>query len=213
MLLLPEHFTNQLLLEPESGMGFQLVKVRSKAADWMSGIVYNADLFLENTQRWSRGIGANYKQLLFDARNSRDEILQIQTIRPAAVREMASNTKGQEAKDAPVTPTRAGDTFIRFSAYENDRRVTSDRRLLPGTYATTEADASNVLTGRDAVERYALPNPEPASHRFESKPHVNTAVQRGVVAPANGHRGGGIEVIFPNGTQPYTTLRLSKIPD
>ena len=30
------------------------------------------------------------------------------------------------------------EVYYRFSAYENDRRITDDKRLLPGTYATTK---------------------------------------------------------------------------
>jgi len=41
---------------------------------------------------------------------------------------------------------------------------------LPGSYATTEADAKNVKTGKEAVARYALPNPDPASYVYTIKP-------------------------------------------
>ena len=101
----------------------------------------------------------------------------------------------------------------KFSAYENDRRVTSDKRLLPGSYATTEEDSKNVKTGKDAVARYALPNPEPASYRLTIKPNKDTDIQCGTVERANGQPGGGIEVIFTIGTQPNTVTGPDKIPD
>lgn len=85
--------------------------------------------------------------------------------------------------------------------------------LLPGTYATTEADARNVKSGTDAVARYALPNPAPASCRFTITPRKDTPVQYGVVQPAHGQPGGGIEVIFTTGTQPRTVTGPDKIPD
>ena len=34
-----------------------------------------------------------------------------------------------------------------------------------------------------------------------------------LVEPAFGHRGGGVEVIFPDGTQPGTVTGPAKIPD
>ena len=105
-------------------------------------------------------------------------------------------------QDASVT--KEGDVFYRFSAFENDRRVTPEKRLLPGTYATTKEDGDKVKTGKEAVERYALPNPGPASYRFTIKPKKDTKLKGGIVQPANGHHGGGVEVIFTEGTQKDT---------
>src|SRR6266700_7231504 len=39
-----------------------------------------------------------------------------------------------------------------------------------------------------------------------------TDIQRGIVEPAFGQPGGGVEVIFTNGTQPKTVTRPMKIP-
>jgi hypothetical protein len=103
--------------------------------------------------------------------------------------------------------------FKRFSAYPNDRRVASDGSLLSGTYATTEQDAKNVKTGKDAVARYALPDPAPASNVITVRPNKDTDIQRGIVEPAFGQPGGGVEVIFTNGTQPKTVTGPIKIPD
>jgi hypothetical protein len=85
--------------------------------------------------------------------------------------------------------------------------------LLPGSYATTEQDAKNVKTGKDAVARYALPNPDPASHRFTIQPHKDTEIQYGTVEPAYDQPGGGVEVIFTTGTQVKTVTGPEKIPD
>jgi hypothetical protein len=96
----------------------------------------------------------------------------------------------------------------------NDRRVTADKGLLPGTYATTEADGKNIKTGKDAVARYALPNSDPASYVYTIWPKKETEIQRGTVEPTNGQPGGGVEVIFTNGTTAATvTLPPDKIPD
>ena len=103
--------------------------------------------------------------------------------------------------------------FKRFSAYENDHRITSDGGLLPGTYATTEEDAKIVRTGKEAVARYALPNPKPASNVWTIKPRKDTFIQFGIVEPAYGQPGGGVEVLFKDDTHAGTVTGPDKIPD
>jgi hypothetical protein len=104
------------------------------------------------------------------------------------------------------------ENFKRFSAYANDRRVTANGGLVPGTYATTEEDAKDVKTGRDAVKRYALPNPAPAVHVFTIYPPPGTSLQRGVAQSAYGQPGGGVEVIFVNGSPDNTVTGPAQIP-
>lgn len=74
--------------------------------------------------------------------------------------------------------TKDDEKFYRCSAFKNDRRVTPDNGLLPDSYATTEADGDLVKTGTEAVERYALPNDDPASYRFTINPLKDTAIRR-----------------------------------
>ncbi len=102
---------------------------------------------------------------------------------------------------------------MRFTAYRNDRRITTDKGLLPGTYATTEADSRNVRTGTEAVERYALPDPKPAIYRFRIDPREDTVNREGTVQPAFGHEGGGVEVIFDNGTDKNTVSGPAVLPE
>jgi hypothetical protein len=90
--------------------------------------------------------------------------------------------------------------------------VTAKGGLVPGTYATTEEDAKHVKTGRDAVKRYALPNPAPAVHVFTIAPPVKTKLKRGVAQPAYGQPGGGVEVIFVNGSPDNTVTGPAQIP-
>jgi hypothetical protein len=56
-------------------------------------------------------------------------------------------------------------------------------------------------------------NDKPASNVFTIKPHKDTVIQRGIVEPAYGQPGGGVEVIFTDGTQPGTVTGPEKIPD
>ncbi len=110
--------------------------------------------------------------------------------------------------------TKDDERFYRFSAFRNDRRITATNGLLPGSYGTTEADGDQVKTGAEAVERYALPSADPASYRFVIKPLKDTAIKKGIVQPANNHEGGGVEVIFSEGTTKDTvTQPPAKLPD
>ena len=218
MLRLNPSETENLLAEPETGMGYQIVEaiVDSKKEQ---GIAYNAELlFLSNESR-NRLRSDPYTTVLESAQSSGSRIKHLRVL----LRETATHRSSRSwdtaeknpgpAKDAPIEKTKSGEVFKRFSAYENDRRRRSDGSWRAGTYATTEEDAKNVKTGKDAVARYALPNPAPASYVFTGSPHKDTDIQKGIAAAANGQPGGGVEVIFTNGTQPGTVTEAAKIPD
>ena len=132
----------------------------------------------------------------------------------AESRQMEFTANAAAAENAPVTLTMAGEIFKRFSAYANDRRVTKGMGLTAGTFATTKEDAdANVKTGTDAVARYALPNPKPASNVFTISPAQDTDLKRGTTQPANNQPGGGVEVIFVNGLPDQTVTGPTTIPD
>jgi hypothetical protein len=218
MLKLSYSLTAHLLTQPESGMGYQVVEATLTDDRIKRGVVYNAELLLfEEYPQFT-----SFAQLMKTARTSAGEIKSLRvvpqspTMRLAATVRESSAVYGQgdrPAKDAPPAMTKAGEVFKRFSAYENDRRIRPDGSLLPGTYATTEEDAKNVNTGKQAVARYALPNPEPASNVFTVRPQKDTTVQVGIVQPAYDQPGGGVEVLFTEGTQPRTVTGPEKIPD
>jgi hypothetical protein len=221
MLRLDSTLTAELLLQPESGMGYQLVEATAFNGRIQRGVAYNAELLLfeEEPRRMFRTTA--FAQLLNEAKSS-TEIKSVRVVTHMAstssafaFRETATSyvRKAPPAKDAPIEKTKEKEVFKRFTAYENDRRIKPDGSLLPGTYATTEEDAKNVRTGKEAVARYALPNPKPASNVFTIKPHKDTLIQRGIVEPANDQPGGGVEVIFTDGTQPGTVTGPEKIPD
>ncbi|MGE3344150.1 MAG: hypothetical protein AB7L71_12025 [Vicinamibacterales bacterium] len=222
MLKLTDAQTRSLLTQPETGMGYQEVEATLRNNQTEKGIVYNGELiFLGNESRSVLKL-ASYPAVLKLASNATDEIRSLRVLRmreglkALSTREASGTIKKSAgpAKDAPTEKTKADEVFKRFSAYENDRRITAEKGLLPGSYATTEDDAKNVKTGKEAVARYALANPEPASYVFTIKPTKDTDIQRGTVEPANGQPGGGAEVIFTNGTTTNTvTLPPVKLPD
>lgn len=211
----------QLLKQPESGMGYQIVKAVTSDYDIKRGIAYNAELLLFEEEPRTM-LRASYRSLLDEAKISTGEIRSLYVVTDVAstssayvLRETSTRheRKAGPAKDAPEEKTEENEVFKRFSAYEKDNRVTSDGKLLPGTYATTEEDAKNAPTGKAAVARYALPNPKPASNVFTIKPLKDTVIQYGIVEPANDQPGGGVEVIFKEGTHAGTVTGPKKIPD
>jgi hypothetical protein len=223
MLRLTEAQIRSLLAQPETGMGYQEVEATLRNNQVEKGIVYNAELMFEGIEARNILKLSSYPTVLRAARSAGDEIKSLRVIRTreglkslSATREASGAVKKSAgpAKDAPVEKTKAEEVFKRFSAYANDRRVRADSSLEPGSFATTEEDGKNVKTGKEAVARYALANPEPASYVYTIKPKKETEVQRGVVEPANGQLGGGVEVIFATGTTTNTvTLPPSKIDD
>ena len=129
-------------------------------------------------------------------------------------RTLALNASMAAAEAAPITLTVLDEIFRRFSAYANDKRVTTAKGLTPGTFATTKEDAdANVKTGTDAVARYALPNTKPASNVFTITPAKDTELKRGTAQPANNQPGGGVEVVFVNGLPDGTVAGPITIPD
>ena len=222
MLKLAYNLSAELLAQPESGMGYQIVEAVTYGNAVRRGVVYNAELLLFEEEPRLMLKTTPFARLLSEAKNSIAEIKSLHVVTHTAstssafaLKETATSygRKAPPAKYALIEKTKEKEVFKRFTAYENDRRIKPDRSLLPGTYATTEEDAKNVRTGKEAVARYALPNPKPASNVFTIKPYKDTLIQRGMVEPANDQPGGGVEVIFTLGTQPGTVTGPDKIPD
>lgn len=210
-----------LLRQPESGMGYQVVDAVTTLGTVRRGVAYNAELFLLDSER------ENDRRVLSLSRNLSEAVdkassatgmfrsLTVVSDPRMTVLSKAEATKSTGgANDAPVDKTVQDEKFYRFSAFAKDSRVQPDNSLSDGSYATPEADGNTVKTGAEAVERYALPNPDPASYRFKVSPLKDTKVQRGIVQPANGQKGGGAEVIFTVGTTKDTVAQPpTKLPD
>lgn len=213
--------TEILLRQPETGMGWQLVEVvtPSGAADTVR--VLNAEFLssgvTSNLARESRSLEprAPIRAALIEGRaNTKVRALtRSQAVERGLLLERKYGQRGQPASEADPELSKLDEEFRRFSAFENDRRIAGDGSLLAGTYATTAVDAYlHIRTGMDAVRRYALPNPDPAVHRFWLRPHVQLKVQRGIAQPAYEQPGGGAEVIFVNGAPSRTSYKQDTIP-
>ncbi len=215
-----ESWTRALIHEPETGMGYQVVEVPlGKYAE--HAIVLNGRQALETNETPSRfREGASkirqehaHLVLISEFKETRINVLsRREAIAKGLIEGRAYKAGRGAATEAAAEQSKENEEFRRFSAFPDDIRILADGSVTPGTYVTTAADAAHVATGKEAVERYALPNPDPATHRFYLKPPAPIQVRRGTVQPANGRQGGGDEVIFDNGAPPKTRYKQDQIP-
>ena len=229
MIIVSNDVQSLLARRPEYGMGYQKVMATLDNGVHENGVIINSQVFMNDVERASQKIFDEWGHILEEARKSTRSVVEVQLIRRPAetlhgVRRIAINARKailQEslaaagpAKNAPVTMTAEGEIFKRFSAYKNDRRVTASKGLTAGTFATTKEDAdAHIKTGTDAVRRYALESKTPASNVFTIGPPKETHLQRGIVEPAHSEPGGGVEVIFVNGSPDGTVTGPEVIPD
>ncbi len=208
-----------LLSQPESGMGYQFVEILTETSRRLVAVAYYAELVLplddSNLQAQFESYAAGFA-VSGDGTGLREISVRSRDLSSptCSVAEGAGiyGSWAGPAVNGPRIHTKLGDVYKRFSAFPNDRRIRPDKSLLPGTYATTAEDARHVHTGKDAVARYALPNPIPAVHVFTITPQPATPAQIGVVEPANAQPGGGVEVIFTAGTTAGTVSEPVSIP-
>lgn len=219
MYQLSQEETRSLLRQPESGMGYQIVDAQTTDYRTKRGVVLNAELLKLDEEAQSDSIvllTKSHAQALRTASSSYGKFRALTVVRDPRTTVLSKREAkaGGGADEGVDEKTKEDEVFYRFSAFANDNRVTPEKGLLPNTYATTKDDGDKVKTGKEAVERYALPNDDPASYRFTVKPKKDTKLKKGIVQPANGHLGGGIEVIFTDGTDKDTvTVPPTKLPD
>ena len=93
-------------------------------------------------------------------------------------------------------------------AFRNDKRIDFEKKKLKkGSYTTTQSDYGVCVEYHDdPVDRYALPNDDSIKWAFYIRPEKIDGLQRGIVQPAFGHEGGGIEAFFENGTSDGTFI-------
>lgn len=213
--------TEQLLSQAETGMGWQLVEFRLGTAHRWHTPIINAQVAFERAGRVHvvREASDVEKRRLEMELTEPSADLQIRVLSPRDAFEArlldtrAYVTGAGPASGALVEESESSERFFRFSAFKNDLRVRVDGSVRPGTYVTTHVDGmAHVKTGMDAVRRYALPNPDPAVHRFYLRPPDSINVRRGTVQPAHGQPGGGDEVIFEDGAPARTKYKQDEIP-
>lgn len=208
---------NELISQPETGMGYQFVEATMSTYSSVKGVVLNAEVFIPES-KIEKIMGRRFRtySAVLNEAEQPGYIRSLKVIHKGALhlgesKYFAKSTQAP-ASEAAISLTEKDEIFKRFSPYRNDHRVTDEGGLVPGTYSTTEEDARNVKTGAEATLRYALPSDEPAIYIFTIQPPEKTAVRIGVVQSANGKPGGGVEVLFDNGSPKKTVTGPDTIP-
>jgi hypothetical protein len=214
--------TAKFLSLPETGMGYQLVEANIYGLIGRKKyLVYNGELVVDwdtNFDFYRRRIIAEgfsnlvrtSQYLNFDTATislaSKELLIERRVFSESERRTKNRYSGGSGAKDNPEIKTNGKETFVRLSAYENDKRIDFiKKRLLDGSYATTEGDYLDCVKFDDEpIDRYALPNDEKVKWAFYILPSNIDTVQVGIAQPAFGHYGGGIEAFFKNGTNEGT---------
>jgi hypothetical protein len=207
---------DELRQQPETGMGWQLVEVRRRYETVATEAVVRTPGATGDRVR--EGFAVNQVRRAEELLESGSSLAALRVLtRAQAVTEGViprsfAILAQSPAADAPTEWSDTGERFLRFSAFARDHRILPDGSVTAGTYVTTYADGLKVTTGSQAVARYALPNPDPAVHRFHLRPPEEILVRRGIVQPAFGQPGGGVEVIFENGAPARTLYHYDTIP-
>ena len=213
--------SNRLLSLPETGMGYQIIEGQLTGSySTKRYVVYNSDLIVDfdnDFQRFKQQIiSRGYSTILNESNLLNIKTDSIRLVSRSYLYERRylteskkskkRNSGGKGATDNPKEYADGKEIFVRISAYEDDKRIDfAKKKLKDGTYTTTLYDYLDCLNTEDEpIDRYALPNDEKIKWAFYIQPKSIDRLQRGIVQPAFGHDGGGIEAYFENGTTENT---------
>lgn len=212
----------KLLSLPETGMGYQVIEARRYDKSFKERyLVYNCELIIEYDDRFAefrRKIKTEgYKNvlnkadyLIIDTNTislvARREITGISALTERERKEKGRHSDGKGAIDSPEEYADGKELFTRLSPFEDDIRIDfKNKKLRRGTFTTTYLDYQTCLKyDDDPIDRYALPSDEKIKWAFFIQPKKTDTLQRGIVQPAFGHDGGGIEAYFEKGTSNNT---------
>jgi hypothetical protein len=206
---------NQLLHEPETGMGYQVVQARQQGSYVEEKfLVLNSEIVIE-----INGYEADHvRNIINEGINAFKPKAKLITLSSMTllnenqyrnIVNESKNNKESGATDNPIENANGVEVFVRLSAFDDDKRVDKINKCLrPGSYTTTLQDYTDCkTTNDDPVERYALPNNDKIKWAFHIQPKQTDTLQRGTVQPANDKRGGGKEVYFDKGTATGTFIK------
>lgn len=211
---------------PETGMGYQIISAaREERSSKEYFVAYNGQMTVDLDEKFitirEHAVARLKTHYFNDLKNLRLDINSIETVSKAdfnknhALLERAAmaqykqyESHGRGATDSVHEHADGESVFVRLSAYEDDIRIdTINQRLMEGSYTTTHSDYTDcVRINDDPVDRYALPSTMKPEWAFYIRPRQGDLFQKGIVQPAFGHRGGGEEAFFKNGTSNNTLL-------
>ncbi len=215
---LSETNVNQLKTLPESGMGYQLVETTGSEYTTKVLAVFNGKYGIElRSLKYSQLLkvvsGNDFLVAFEKGKEIQTNIIGIynQKKQLSSLQELDHSSK-KGAKEQQVENANGDELFVRLSAFEDDIRIDKiGKRLLPGSYTTSAADALKCKTLKDnPVERYALPTDLIRAWAFYIEPKPTDKLQRGWVQPDFGKKGGGREMFFEKGTSLGTFIVQSK---
>jgi hypothetical protein len=206
---------NDLLRQPETGMGYQVIEA-SKAGSYTREkfLVLNSEVIIEMDRDESDNVRKVINEGIFSIKSRANYIIlnSISVLNEKQFRNIFSESRSENERGAienPVENANGEETFVRLSAFDDDKRVDKVNKCLrPGSYTTTMDDYLKCKgTNDDPVERYALPSNDKIQFAFHIQPKKTDTLQRGTVQPANEKRGGGKEAYFDKGTSNGTFLK------
>ncbi|MEJ7681768.1 MAG: hypothetical protein WKG06_28765 [Segetibacter sp.] len=151
---------------PETGMGYQIVKVNGVNYNDKDIVVLNGQLAISRDALQDKNmikalIGDNFTNALKSAKEIHLTFNIAPYIEPIGSNVSEDDVFEQKAAKNSISENANGDElFVRLSAFEDDIRVDKENKcLLPGTFTTTASDALKCKVEKDdPVQRYALPN-------------------------------------------------------
>jgi len=203
---------NELLSQSETGMGYQVVEA-SKQGYYSREkyLVLNSEVVIEMNASTSDNVRKVVNEGIFAFKTSASIITlsSMTVLNEKQFRNIVNESKSENERGAienPVVNANGEEVFVRLSAFDNDRRIDKVKMCLrEGSYTTTMEDYLKCKSANDdPVERYALPNNDKIQFAFHIQPLKSDTLQRGIVQPAIGKRGGGKEAYFAKGTAPGT---------
>jgi len=211
MIKVSESIQKKLLNLPESGMGYQIVEATYSDSRRKECIVMNATI-AEPTNNRSvqdvlKSISIEEANRVYESAAVSPDIIDVRLKSDKGIFKATAMLKEARGADqAQEEKTKKDEHFVRFSHFEDDKRIDKvNKKALPGTYATTAEDAKYCIENRiNPITRYALPNTLTIEYAFHIRPIENTPVKRGTIEPANNQPGGGMEVLFTKGTSNNT---------
>lgn len=203
---------NDLLNQPETGMGYQVVEATKQGTYTREKfLVLNSEVVIEMNTSTSDNVRKVINEGIFAFKASASIIAlsSMTVLNENQFRNIVNESKsenGRGAIDNPVVSANGEEVFVRLSAFDNDRRIDKVKMCLrEGSYTTTMEDYLKCkATNADPVERYALPNNDKIQFAFHIQPLKSDTLQKGTVQPANGKQGGGKESYFAKGTASRT---------
>lgn len=206
---------NELLNSPETGMGYQVIRaIKQGFYSSKDYLVLNSEVVIELNEAVNENVRKVVNQgiLAFKASASMINLKIVSVLSETQFRNTFNESKIdklQGAIDNQIENANGKEVFVRLSAFDDDRRIDkSNKCLRPGSFTTTEVDYLNCKFLKfNPIERYALPNNDEIKFAFHIQPLKSDSLQRGIVQPAYGKQGGGVEAYFETGTANGTFLK------